>query len=147
MNNIGETGIEKVYYGRAAEDAGMELKRRPMLEEVLEAVGTGKRLAALEQITRGVPAKDIHQQDAVNASRSGVQHFVNDMKDADLITDPEDGQYELTAKGEVVVDALADLDEAFAEFERDRFRALAAESSMSVEEMKEMLEDVDDAED
>lgn len=140
-------GIKKVYYGHGVEDADMELKRRPMLEEVLEAVGSGKRLAALEQITQGVPAKDIHKQDAVDASRSGVQHFVNDFKDAGLITDPEDGQYELTEKGEVVVDALIELDEAFEEFERERFRSLASESSMSVEEMKEMLEEVDGSED
>jgi predicted transcriptional regulator len=119
----------------------MELKRRPMLKEVLEAVGSGKRLAALEQITQGTPAKEIHEN--IDASRSGVQHFVNDFKDTELITDPEDGQYELTAKGELVTDLLTDLDEEFKAFERERFRSLASESSMSVEEMKEMLEEVE----
>ena len=112
-----------------------------MLEEVLEAIGSGKRLAALEQITQGTPAKEIHEN--IDASRSGVQHFVNDFKDTELITDPEDGQYELTAKGELVVDLLTELDEEFKEFERQRFQSLASESSMSVEEMKEMLEEVE----
>jgi len=119
----------------------MELQRRSMLEEVLEAIGSGKRLAALEQITQGTPAKEIHEN--IDASRSGVQHFVNDFKDTELITDPEDGQYELTAKGELVVDLLTELDEEFKEFERQRFQSLASESSMSVEEMKEMLEEVE----
>ena len=119
----------------------MELQRRSMLEEVLEAIGSGKRLAALEQITQGTPAKEIHEN--IDASRSGVQHFVNDFKDTELITDPEDGQYELTAKGELIVDLLTELDEEFKEFERQRFQSLASESSMSVEEMKEMLEEVE----
>lgn len=123
------------------EDAGMEfeLERREMLEEVLEALGNWKRLAALEQITQGVPGKDIHKN--IDASRSGVQHFINDFKDADLIT-TEDGHYELTAKGEVVVQALSDLDDEFEEFERDQFRRLAHESTLSIEEMEEMLEEV-----
>ena len=125
----------------SGEDTGMELelKRREMLEEVLEALGNWKRLAALEQITQGVPGKDIHKN--IDASRSGVQHFINDFKDADLIT-TEDGHYELTAKGEVVVQTLSDLDEKFEEFERDQFRGFAHDTTLSIEEMEEMLEEV-----
>ena len=118
----------------------MELQRRSMIEEVLEAIGSGKRLAALEQITQGTPAKEIHEN--IDASRSGVQHFVNDFKDAELITDPEDGQYDLTEKGELVVQMLTDLDEEFKEFEVDRFRSLAHESSLSADELEEILEEV-----
>ena len=117
----------------------LDLERRAMIEEVLDALGNWKRLAALEQITKGVPAKDIHKQ--IDASRSGVQHFINDFKDAELVQE-EDGQYVLTAKGEVVVRTLRGLDEEFEEFERERFRGLAHESSLSVEEMEEMLEEV-----
>lgn len=119
----------------------LTLDRRHMLEEVLEAIGNGKRLAALEQITRGVPAKDIHKN--IDASRSGVQHFINDYKDADLVT-TEDGHYELTAKGEVVIQMLSDLDDQFEEFEKERFRGFAHESTLSIEEMKEMLDEVEE---
>lgn len=117
----------------------LELERRQMVEEVLDALGNWKRLAALEQITKGVPAKDIHKN--IDASRSGVQHFVNDFKDAELVAEA-DGRYELTAKGEVVVRMLRDLDDEFEKFERERFRGLAEESSLSVEEMEEMLQEV-----
>lgn len=117
----------------------LELDRRHMLEEVLEAIGSGKRLAALEQITRGVPAKDVHKN--IDASRSGVQHFINDFKDADLVT-TEDGHYELTAKGEVIIEMLSQLDDQFEEFEKERFRGFAYESSLSIEEMEAMLEEV-----
>lgn len=118
----------------------MELERRRMLEEVLEAIGSGKRLATLEQITQGVPGKNIHKN--IDASRSGVQHFINDFKDADLIR-MEDGEYTLTAKGEVVVEMLADLDTEFEQFEREKFRGFAHETTLSIEEMKEMLEEVE----
>ena len=117
----------------------LDLERRAMIEEVLDALGNWKRLAALEQITKGVPAKDIHKQ--IDASRSGVQHFINDFKDAELVRE-EDGQYVLTEKGEVVVRTLRELDDEFEEFERERFRGLAHESSLSIEEMEEMLEEV-----
>ncbi|QLG61943.1 hypothetical protein [Halorarum salinum] len=117
----------------------LDLERRQMIEEVLNALGNWKRLAALEQITKGVPAKDIHKN--IDASRSGVQHFINDFKDAELVRE-EDGTYELTAKGEVVVQMLTDLDDEFEEFERERFRGLAHESSLSIEEMEKMLEEV-----
>lgn len=117
----------------------LDLERRAMIEEVLDALGNWKRLAALEQITKGVPAKDIHKK--IDASRSGVQHFINDFKDAELVQE-EDGQYVLTTKGEVVVRTLRELDDEFEEFERERFRGLAHESSLSIEEMEEMLEDV-----
>lgn len=117
----------------------LDLERRSMIEEVLDALGNWKRLAALEQITKGVLAKDIHNQ--IDASRSGVQHFINDFKDAELVQE-EDGQYALTAKGEVVVRMLRELDDEFEEFEREQFRGLAHESSLSIEEMEEMLEEV-----
>lgn len=117
----------------------LKLQRRSMIEEVLETIGSGKRLATLEQITRGVPGKDIHKN--IDASRSGVQHFINDFKDAGLITS-EDGQYELTDKGEVIVEMLADLDTTFEQFEREQFRGFAHETTLSIEEMKEMLEEV-----
>lgn len=125
------------------EDTGMDFKldRRSMIEEVLEAVGSGKRLAALEQITQDVPAKEIHKN--IDASRSGVQHFINDFKDAGLIT-AEDGQYELTAKGEVIVEMLANLDAEFRQFEREQFRGFAQETTLSIEEMKEMLKEVEE---
>jgi predicted transcriptional regulator len=116
----------------------LELKRRAMLEEVLEAVGSGKRLATIEQITQGVPAKDIHKN--IDASRSGVQHFVNDFKDAGLIT-AEDGQYELTTKGEVMVQAISELDKEFEQFEREQIRELTAQSSLSIEEIKQIVEE------
>lgn len=118
----------------------MELKRRGMISEVLEAVGSGKRLGALEEITQGTPAKEIHEH--IDASRSGVQHFINDFKDADLVTAPEDGQYDLTEKGEVVVDMLTRLDEEFKEFEVKQLRGMAVDSSLSAEEIEEILEDV-----
>lgn len=110
-----------------------------MIEEVLAALGNWKRLAALEQITKGVPAKEIHTH--IDASRSGVQHFINDFKDAELVEEA-DGQYVLTPKGEVVVRTLRALDEEFEEFERERFRGFAHESSLSIEEMEQMLEEV-----
>lgn len=110
-----------------------------MIEEVLETIGSGKRLATLEQITQGVPGKDIHKN--IDASRSGVQHFINDFKDTGLIT-AEDGQYALTEKGEVIVEMLADLDTTFEQFEREQFRGFAHETTLSIEEMKEMLEEV-----
>ena len=53
-----------------------------------------------------------------------------------------DGQYELTAKGTVVVEALSELDAEFEEFERDQFRGFAYKSSLSIEEMEKMLEEV-----
>ena len=118
----------------------LDLDRRPMLEEVLEAIGNGKRLATLERITHGIAGKDIHKD--IDASRSGVQHFINDFKDADLIR-TEDEAYMLTAKGEVVVGMLADLDTEFEQFEREQFRGFAHETTLSVEEMKEMLDEVD----
>ena len=118
----------------------LDLDRRPMLEEVLEAIGNGKRLATLERITHGIAGKDIHKD--IDASRSGVQHFINDFKDADLIR-TEDEAYMLTAKGEVVVGMLADLDTEFEQFEREQFRGFAHETTLSVEEMKEMLDDVE----
>jgi predicted transcriptional regulator len=118
----------------------LDLDRRTMLEEVLEAIGSGKRLATLERITHGIPGKDIHKD--IDASRSGVQHFINDFKEADLIR-TEDGAYVLTAKGEVVVEMLADLDAEFERFEREQFRNFAHGSTLSVEEMKEMLDDVE----
>ena len=118
----------------------LDLDRRTMLEEVLEAIGSGKRLATLERITHGIPGKDIHKD--IDASRSGVQHFINDFKDADLIR-TEDEAYMLTAKGEVVVGMLADLDTEFEQFEREQFRGFAHETTLSVEEMKEMLDEVD----
>lgn len=117
----------------------LELQRRSMIEEVLETIGSGKRLATLEQITQGVPGKDIHNN--IDASRSGVQHFINDFKDTGLIT-AEDGQYALTEKGEVIVEMLADLDTTFEQFEREQFRGFAHETTLSIEEMKEMLEEV-----
>lgn len=117
----------------------LELQRRSMIEEVLETIGSGKRLATLEQITQGVPGKDIHKN--IDASRSGVQHFINDFKDTGLIT-AEDGQYALTEKGEVIVEMLADLDTTFEQFEREQFRGFAHETTLSIEEMKEMLEEV-----
>ena len=119
----------------------LDLKRRSMLEEVLEAIGSGKRLATLEQITQGVPGKDIHKN--IEASRSGVQHFVTDFKDAGLITDPEDGKYELTDKGTVVAEMLSDLDARFEEFEKQQFKGFAYETTLSIEDMKEMLEEVE----
>ena len=119
----------------------LKLDRRSMIEEVLEAVGSGKRLAALEQITQGVPGKNIHKN--IDASRSGVQHFINDFKDAGLIT-AEDGQYEVTAKGEVIVEMLANLDAEFRQFEREQFRGFAQETTLSIEEMKEMLKEVEE---
>ena len=134
-------GQYRSFNASGIEDVGMELnlERRQMLEEVLEAIGNGKRLAALEQITRGVPAKDIHKN--IDASRSGVQHFINDFKDADLVT-TEDGHYELTAKGKVVVEMLSELDDQFEEFEKERFRGFAQKASLSIEEMEAMLEEV-----
>ena len=110
-----------------------------MIEEVLEAIGSGKRLATLEQITQDVPAKEIHKN--IDASRSGVQHFINDFKDAGLIR-TEDGKYVLTDKGGVIVEMLADLDDTFEQFEREQFRGFAHETTLSIEEMKEMLEEV-----
>lgn len=118
----------------------LKLHRRSMIEEVLEAIGSGKRLATLEQITQSVPGKDIHKN--IDASRSGVQHFINDFKDAGLIT-AEDGQYKLTEKGEVIAEMLADLDATFEQFEREQFRGFAYETTLSVEEMKEMLNEVE----
>lgn len=117
----------------------LNLERRRMLTQVLEAIGNGKRLATLEQISQGVPGKDIHKN--IDASRSGVQRFINDFKEADLVT-ADDGQYALTAKGEVVAETLQTLDAEFEEFERQQFRELAAESSLSVEEMEAMLSEV-----
>lgn len=122
-----------------ASDIELTLERRSMIEEVLAALGNWKRLAALEQITKGVPAKEIHTH--IDASRSGVQHFINDFKDAELVEEA-DGQYVLTPKGEVVVRTLRALDDEFEEFERERFRGFAHESSLSIEEMEQMLEEV-----
>jgi predicted transcriptional regulator len=117
----------------------LDLKRREMIEEVLEVLGSGKRLAALEQITQGVAGKDIHKQ--IDASRSGVQHFLNDFKEAGLVQS-ENGVYELTDKGEVVVDTLSQMDSEFEQFEIETFMGFAQSSSLSIEQMEEMLEQV-----
>lgn len=116
-----------------------------MLAEVLEAIGSRKRLAALEEITQDTPASEIHEQ--IDASRSGVQHFVNDFKDTGMVTSPEDGQYELTEKGQVVVDLLTELDTKLKEFEVERLRGMAVESSLSADEIQEILDDVKEQKD
>lgn len=117
----------------------LQLERRSMVEEVVSSLGNMKRLAALEEITKGTPAKEIHEN--IGASRSGVQHFINDFKEADLVREA-DGAYELTEKGGVVVDTLQSLDAEFEAFEREKFLGFAKESSLSVEEMEKMLETV-----
>jgi len=117
----------------------MELKRREMLEEVLEVIGSGKRLATLEQVANGTATKDIHKH--IDASRSGVQNFVTDFRETGLIT-ADNEHYELTRKGEAVVNALQDLDATFKQFERERLRGFAFQSSLSAEEIEEILEEV-----
>lgn len=121
----------------------LDLQRRQMLAETLEAIGNHKRLATFEQLSRGVAAKDIHKH--IDASRSGVQRFLTDFKESGLAT-AEEGQYALTGKGQVVAEALADLDDRFEEFEREQFRELAEQSSLSVDEMEEMLREVKEGE-
>lgn len=123
----------------------MDLERRQMVSDVLEALGSDKRLATFEQITQGTRGSDIHNQ--IDASRSGVNHFIDDFQDAGLIGDPEDGRYELTAKGERVENALAELDEDFRQFEVEQLRGMAAESSLSAEEIEAVLQEVKEQKD
>jgi len=125
----------------AAAAERLELERIAMVEEVLDAVGNRKRLATLEQVTRGVPASDIHEQ--VDASRSGVNRFITDFKDADLVTDTDDG-LRLAGKGSVVVGMLNELDDRFAEFERERVQEIIEQSSLSREEALELLQEQGD---
>lgn len=119
----------------------LELERIAMIEEVLDAIGNQKRLATLEKLTQGVPASDIHEQ--VDASRSGVNRFITDFRDADLVRQEEDGHV-LTGKGAVVVGMLNEMDDRFAEFERDRVREIIEESSLSREEALELLQEEGD---
>lgn len=118
----------------------MDLERREMVSAVLEAIGSDKRLATFEHISQGTPAKEIHTQ--IDASRSGVQHFINDFKDVELVTAPEDGKYRLTEKGDRVVEALEQLDEEFRQFELEQLRGMAVKSSLSAEEIEELLREV-----
>lgn len=122
----------------AGDTEQLDLERIAMIEEVLDAVGNRKRLATLEKLTQGVPASDIHEQ--VDASRSGVNRFITDFKDADLVRQEEDGHV-LTGKGAVVVETLNELDEMFAEFERERVREIINQSSLSREEAMELLQE------
>lgn len=114
------------------DDKRLELERIAMIEEVLDAIGNRKRLATLEKVTQGVPASDIHEE--VDASRSGVNRFISDFKDTDLVQQAQDG-LRLTAKGAVVVDLLNELDEVFEEFERERVRDIINQSSLSQEDV------------
>lgn len=116
----------------------LDLERVAMIEEVLDAVGNQKRLATLEHVTRGVPASDIHEE--VDASRSGVNRFITDFRDADLVEQTDDG-LQLTRKGAVVVETLNGLDKQFAEFERERVREIIEQSSLSREEALELLQE------
>lgn len=119
----------------------MDLKRQDMLGEVFKVIGSRRRLATLEQITQGVSRTNIHED--INVSRNEVQCFISDFNDAGLIT-MENDQYKLTEKGKIIASTIIDLDEKFKKSERERVRGFFRKSTLSVEEIEELLEEVEE---
>lgn len=119
----------------------MEFKHKKALAELLEAISGEKRLTVLENISEGAAPKEL--PDKLGIARSTVQHYVDDLKEAGLIK-TEERQYRLTGKGEEIMEWLKTLDDKAAELEREQLRGFAFESSLSIEEIEEVLEDVKD---
>lgn len=113
------------------------MKHSEMLANMFDVVNTKERLETLNCIAEGVKPKEIPKE--VGSSRSGVQHFVNDFKDAGFV-ETVDREYELTGKGEEFFNWLSLVDEKAVKFEKERLRGFAFESSLSLEEMGEILE-------
>lgn len=105
--------------------------------DIFEALDSEKRVATFNQIVQGVEAKNIHKN--VGASRSGVQHFIDDYKDLGLIEDPENGTYELTDKGQEIYDnVVVNTYQVVERFEYEEIRDEILNSGLTPEEIMNM---------
>jgi len=105
-----------------------------------------KRILAFDGITQGMAPKEL--PDYTGASRTGAQRFIGDYADVNLIEqDSDNGQYPLTGKGEHVYGVLLTLDDELLDSHLyDDLRKEILESALPDEEVRELLEHVDELE-
>lgn len=116
------------------------------VSRIVSNLDNEKRVRAFEGVSHGMDLKELPAY--TGASRSGVQRFVSNYADVNLVEkDSGTGHYRLTGKGSLVYDVLQTLDEELLDSHLyDDLRKDVLESSLPDEEVRELLDHIDELE-
>ncbi|MFC7177869.1 hypothetical protein [Halosegnis marinus] len=125
------------------EDAQISVQKYKPLGEVFSALGSVKRLQSYVLLANGDAPIDV--ADALDISRSGLQNYINDFKERELLE--KDGKSLIpTETGEWLLEEVESMEDEYEEYRqsalRDRIEELSAfASSDSDEFIKQLIRD------
>ncbi len=118
----------------SAEHSDLNIAQYEPLGELIGSVGGVKRLQAFLLLSDGVPPKAITEE--LDISRSGLQNYINDFKNQDLIE--KDGKSLVpTEMGDWFQESLLDLEDEYASYRK----------SAALEDYQELLAYASDSDD
>ena len=123
----------------------IDIKNKEALGELFRALSSAQRLHALELFAEETSLPEVASK--IGMTRTGFQRTIDAFRNLGLIEEVRKRRYKLSLKGQqilkLIVQFSVDYTKFEREFERDRLKQFILSSSLSLNEIKEILNDLE----
>jgi len=122
----------------------MNIKKKELLGRLFRALSSAQRLHALELFAKETSLPEVASK--IGMTRTGFQRTVDAFKKLGLIEEAEKRRYKLSLRGKQVLKLITQFSVEYSkfevEFEKYRLKQFIVESSLSLDEIKTLIEEM-----